>query len=288
MLSEKKGSNSIRDFDRVPIEQVRRFWDARPCNVRHSPKPVGTREYFDGVEARRYFVEPHIVEFADFERWRGKRVLEIGCGIGTDTMGFLRAGALVTAVELSDESLALAKQRTTLYGFAGRVQFYEADAEELDKSVPREPFDLIYSFGVIHHTPHPARVFDQLRGYVTSGSTIKVMMYHTFSWKVLWAVVCFGGGRFWDWRRIIATYSEAQTGCPVTYTYTKRELAKLLEDRGFRVTEMRVEHIFPYRISEYKEYRYRKEWYFQWMPAPLFRWLERNFGWHLCVTAVAR
>ena len=114
------------------------------------------------------------------------------------------------------------------------------------------------------------------------------MMYYTYSWKVLWAVVRYGHGRFWNWRKIIATYSEAQTGCPVTYTYTKRELKKILEDRGFRVTEMFVDHIFPYRIPDYVQYRYRKVWYFRWMPHPLFRWLERHFGWHLCVTAIAQ
>jgi len=74
----------------------------------------------------------------------------------------------------------------------------------------------------------------------------------------------------------------------VTYTYTKRELTTILEARGFHVTEIFVDHIFPYRISDYLEYRYRKVWYFRLMPPPLFRWLERRFGWHLCVTAVAK
>ena len=83
------------------IQDVRRYWDKRPCNIRHSPQPVGTKQYFDEVETRKYFVEPHIPGFAEFERWRGKRVLEIGCGIGTDTMNFARHGARVTAVDLS-------------------------------------------------------------------------------------------------------------------------------------------------------------------------------------------
>ena len=61
----------------VPIEAVKSYWDARPCNIRHSTAPVGTREYFDQVEARKYFVEPHIPRFAEFERWKGKKVLEV-------------------------------------------------------------------------------------------------------------------------------------------------------------------------------------------------------------------
>src|ERR1700747_3084868 len=93
------------------IEAVEAYWNARPCNIRHSPKPVGTREYFDEVEARKYFVEHHIPAFADFERWRGKKVLEIGCGIGTDTINFARHGAQVTAVDLTEKSLEVARQR---------------------------------------------------------------------------------------------------------------------------------------------------------------------------------
>ena len=89
------------------LEQVREYWDRRPCNIRHSPKPVGTREYFDEVEARKYFVEQHIPNFAQFEKWRGKRVLEIGCGIGTDSINFARAGADLTVVELSERSVEI-------------------------------------------------------------------------------------------------------------------------------------------------------------------------------------
>ncbi len=88
------------EFADIPIDAVRVYWNNRPCNIRHSTKPVGTREYFDEVEARKYFVEPHIPAFAEFSRWKDKRVLEIGCGLGTDTMSFLREGARVTAVDI--------------------------------------------------------------------------------------------------------------------------------------------------------------------------------------------
>src|SRR5450432_2785481 len=111
-------------FEEVNVDAVRAYWNARPCNIRHSPRPAGTREYFDEVEARKYFVEPHIPKFADFERWRGKKVLEIGCGIGTDTVNFARHGASVTAVDLSPESLKIAAQRVALFGLGDQVKFY--------------------------------------------------------------------------------------------------------------------------------------------------------------------
>lgn len=275
-----------RVFGTVAIDRVTDYWDARPCNIRHSPKPVGTREYFDEVEARKYFVEPHIPRFAEFARWRDKRVLEIGCGIGTDTINFARHGALVTAVDVSERSLAVARQRAEVYGLADRIAFYRANAEELSAFVPVERYDLIYSFGVIHHTPHPERVVAQIRQYLHPGSTIKVMVYHKRSLKVLGILLSHARGRFWAIDAAIAQHSEAQTGCPVTYTYLPSQAAALLS--GLAIKDVWVDHIFPYRVKDYVQYRYVKNWYFRWMPPAAFRGLERRFGWHLCITAEAQ
>ena len=270
-------------FAAISIDKVAEYWNARPCNIRHSPKPVGTREYFDEVERRKYFVEPHIPTFAEFDRWRGKRVLEIGCGIGTDTMNFARRGARVTAVDLSEQSVQIATRRAEAYGLADRITFYVGNVEELSDVVPLEAYDLVYSFGVIHHTPHPDQVIRQIRRYMRPGGTLKVMVYHRRSWKALNILLVHGHGRFWALDEILATYSEAQTGCPITYTFLPRDIPTLLD--RFRIREMTIEHIFPYRVRDYAQHRYRKAWYFRIMPAPAFRWLEHHFGWHLCVTA---
>ena len=266
------------------IASVREYWDRRPCNIRHSPKVVGTREYFDEVEARKYFVEPHIPGFAQFERWRGKKVLEIGCGLGTDSVNFARAGAQLTAVDLSEQSLALCRQRFAVFGLEG--QFYSGNAEELSSFVPVEPYDLIYSFGVIHHTPSPERVFAELRKYCGPQTELRIMLYSKWSWKVLWILLTYGKGAFWRLDELVRTYSEAQTGCPVTYYYSFQELRRLLKDYDIR--ELRKDHIFPYQIDKYVKYDYEREWYFRWMPASLFRWLEQHFGWHTLIVATPR
>ena len=272
-------------FQNVPITKVSDYWNARPCNIRHSSQPVGSREYFDEVEARKYLVEPHIPGFAEFERWKGKKVLEIGCGIGTDTINFARGGAEVTAVDLTEKSLEVARQRAGVFGVEEHVRFVRSNAERLTEAVPVEPYDLVYSFGVIHHTPHPERVLEEIRRYVTPESTVKIMVYNLWSWKVLWILFVYGKGRFWRLNRLVAEYSEAESGCPVTYCYSRASGRRLLEDHGFRVTGVTVDHIFPYSIPEYVQYQYKKVWYFRWMPRPLFRALERALGWHLCLTA---
>lgn len=274
-------------FKAKPIDSVQAYWDARPCNIRHSKKTLGSREYFDEVEGRKYKVEPHIPEFADFKRWAGKRVLELGCGIGTDTINFARAGAQVTAVDLSTKSLEIARQRAEVMGVADRIQFFNANGEELSNVVPLDEYDLVYSFGVVHHTPNPERAIAELRRYLKPGGTIKIMVYYRYSWKVLWILLGYGKGQFWKLPELVACHSEAQTGCPVTYIYDKDEGRKLLESAGMRLTDCQVDHVFPYRIPDYVQYRYVREWYFRWMPDSLFRAFERRFGWHLLLTAEA-
>src|SRR5271156_3828499 len=267
-------------FADIQIARVRDYWNNRPCNIRHSTQPVGTREYFDEVEARKYRVEPHIPAFADFEKWRGKKVLEIGCGIGTDTINFARHRAQVTTVDLSPKSMALARPRAEVFGLQDRIRFCPGNAEELSAFVPIEPYDLIYSFGVIHHTPHPGAVLEQLRKFThpdtsLSRTTVKIMVYYKWSWKVGWILATEGRGQFWKLDDLVAKSSEAQTGCPITYTYTRKSGKALLENHGFQVTDVSVDHIFPYRIPDYVQYRYVREPYFAWMPKPVFHSLER-------------
>jgi SAM-dependent methyltransferase len=266
------------------IDQVRAYWNRRPCNVRHSTSPVGSKEYFDEVEARKYFVEPHIPKFAEFERWRGKKVLEIGCGIGTDSINFARAGADITVIDLSEESLALCKKRFEVFGL--KANFYLGNAEHLGDIVPVEKYDLIYSFGVIHHTPHPDRVFEQIKAYCKPTTELRVMLYTKWSWKVLWIIATYGKGAFWRSDELVARYSEAQDGSPVTYYYSFDGVRKLMHD--YDVGNIWKDHIFPYRIDKYVKYEYEWVWYFRWLPTPWFSWLERRLGWHTLITALPR
>jgi SAM-dependent methyltransferase len=263
------------------IEAVRDYWNHRPCNIRHSPRPPGTREYFDEVESRKYFVEPHIPGFAQFERWNGKKVLEIGSGIGTDSINFARAGADLTIVELSEESLAICKKRFELFGLPAR--FHNGSVEELASFLPLQTYDLIYSFGVIHHTPNPDRALKQLLNYCRPDTELRLMLYAKWSWKVIWIVATYGRGRLTQPSDLVKQYSEAQEGCPVSFCYSFAEARRLLAD--YRIMELRKDHIFPYNINKYVNYEYEWMWYFRSMPMPLFRWLEHQLGWHLLIVA---
>ena len=270
-------------FGQVPIDSVRDYWDARPCNIRHSAQPVGTLEYFDEVDTRKYFVEPHILPFADFDRWAGKRVLEIGCGIGTDTIRFARAGARVTSVDLSSRSAEIARQRAKVYGLEAQIQIHTGNAEELPSFVPIDQYDLVYSFGVIHHSPHPERIVAHLRRYMTAESELRLMVYSRVSYKLFWIMHEEGA---WDMGRIdelIARNSEAQTGCPVTYTYNARTVGDLLS--GYQVLDVRKAHIFTWDVDAYRRFEYRKDPSWANVSPDELAELENELGWHLLVRA---
>jgi len=252
------------------LKDVQDFWNARPCNIQHSNAPVGTKQYFNEVEERKYFVEPHIPAFADFTSWAGKRVLEIGCGMGTDAVNFARNDAIYTGVELSTSSLNLAKQRFEVFGLSGT--FIEGNAEEIDQLLQGKTFDLIYSFGVLHHTPSLENALKGIHTLMHSNSVFKMMIYAENSWKS--SMIAAG-----------LDQPEAQYGCPIANTYTRHQITEILSKSGFSVESIEQDHVFPYVVEEYKKYNYVRESWFQAMPQEVFKALEKKLGWHMLVTS---
>jgi ubiquinone/menaquinone biosynthesis C-methylase UbiE len=252
------------------IVDVQNYWDERPCNIRHSKSPIGSVSYFNEVEARKYFVEPHILEFARFEDWQGKRVLEIGCGIGTDAVNFARAGATYTGIELSGESLEIAKQRFKVFDLPGN--FIKGNVEDLSSVLDIGAFDLVYSFGVLHHTPSIENALREISRYMNKESQFKFMVYASNSWKQ--AMINAG-----------LDQPEAQNGCPIANAYTKSHIEEILNSAGFKIDAIAQNHIFPYEVESYKEHVYKKVPWFETMPTNVMHVLETNFGWHLLVDA---
>ena len=226
----------LRKIIMPDILDVKKFWDNRPCNIRHSNKEIGTKEYFDEVEFKKLFVEPHILSFSDFTKWKNKSVLEIGCGIGTAAVNFAKNEANYTAIELSEESLAIAKKRFEVYNLHGK--FYLGNAEELTALVPSQKFDLIYSFGVIHHSPNPKKIVSEIANFMDANSVLKIMLYAKNSWKNIMIEEGFD-------------QPEAQYGCPIAFTYTADEVRELLSD--YDILSIEQDHIFPYEVESYKQ-----------------------------------
>ncbi len=136
--------------------------------------------------------------------------------------------------------------------------------------MPVETYDLVYSFGVIHHAPHPEKIVAEVRKFLGPRSEFRLMLYAKNSWKNILIEAGFD-------------QPEAQSGCPIAFTYTHDEVRTLMQ--GYDVTEIRQEHIFPYVVEKYVKYEYELQPWFKAMPPEMFRALERALGWHTLITA---
>ncbi len=179
-------------------ERVRAFWQQNPCGVKFADAAPGTRRFFELVEAHRYTKEWHIPEAADFAGAGGRKVLEIGCGLGTDGAQFAEAGADYTGVDLTEAAVELARKRFEFSGLSGK--FRTADAENLDFA--DDTFDLVYSHGVLHHTPETQQAINEVHRVLRPGGRAVVMLYHrdSYNYRVNISVLRRAGARLLNWK----------------------------------------------------------------------------------------
>jgi len=208
-------------------ERVRAFWQEHPCGTKFADAEVGSRRFFEAVEEHRYQTEWHIPEAAGFDKAKGLRVLEIGCGLGTDGARFARAGATYTGVDLTEAAVSLARRRFELEGLPG--EFRVADAEALE--FKDESFDLVYTHGVLHHTPDARAAVREIHRVLAPSGRAVVMLYHrdSYNYRVNIGVL----------RRVGARLLRTEAGLSLAHRLTgepveslREHAARLREDAG--------------------------------------------------------
>ena len=237
-------------------EQVRAYWSAEPCGSGLATAESGSREFFLQVEAERYRREPFIHAFADFGSWSGRNVLEIGVGLGTDLVQFARAGALVKGVDLTESAVELVARRLELEGLEAEVVVADAERLPFDDG----SFDLVYSWGVLHHTPNTEAAVAEVLRVLRPDGEARVMLYSRRSWVALGAWLRYAVGRGRPWRSFAAVLAEHMES-PGTKAYTQSELNRLFS--GFDEVRF-VRFLTPYdrRVG-----------------GPLVRLAGTRFGW---------
>jgi ubiquinone/menaquinone biosynthesis C-methylase UbiE len=258
--------------------RAREQWTGDPCGAdvaRHLE--FGTREYFDQIEDYRYKVYARWMK-ADlpFSDYKGKRLLEIGCGTGTDLLQFARNGADVTGVDLTPRSIEIARKRFEVYGLRG--QFLLADAENL--AFPDESFDAVYSFGVLHHTPDTQKAIGEVHRVLKPGCTATIMLYNKSSF-LYWGPIILKRGLLqrelfkMSAEEIMSRDAEySETGArPLVKAYTPAETRRMFSQ--FAKCEISVRQLN--RTDMGRAGRLFSD--------GAIYWLERKFGWNLIITA---
>ncbi len=251
------------------VQTVKDFWQSHINNEYYTEEQRASEAYFREIEDRRYSFHYHLREL--FDRLGGSQgklsgsqgtLLEVGCGIGVDSIQLAKCGFDVTAVDLTENALVVAKE------FAAHrevnVDFRLGNAEGLD--FPDATFDVVYSFGVLHHTPDIEKSVAEVRRVLKPGGTAYVMLYHRDSLVNL------------VHRLLRLPYESPRNRkdhCPVVYTFSRRGVRKLF--REFSDVTVHAEYPFTFGFGPLLGTR---------TPLWLRRALGRAVGWHLMITAV--
>jgi ubiquinone/menaquinone biosynthesis C-methylase UbiE len=206
-------------------EQVRAYWEAEPCGTETAivgALPPHSREWFEQVEAYRYTAEPFIHAVAQFTRYHGKKLLEVGVGAGTDHLQWARAGVQCYGIDLTDAAIATTTAHLALYGFQSSLQRIDAEELPFDDAF----FDVVYSWGVMHHTAHPEHMIAEIHRVLKPGGPFIGMLYGRHSLAVFkyWLRYALGRGKPWRTFSDVVWHHVESVG---TKAYTIAELRQL-------------------------------------------------------------
>jgi ubiquinone/menaquinone biosynthesis C-methylase UbiE len=249
------------------LEDVRSYWNEYVNDIEVTDLPVGSPEFFEALEKYRYEKIDYLKDYVDFPRYAGKKVLEIGCGVGMDLLQFARAGAEVTARDLTENAVALATKNLAREGLSGDIQ--TGNAESL--SFPDDTFDVVYSHGVLHHTVDTEKAIAEVRRVLKPGGEAIIMLYNRRSW---FAFVAWLSG---------TNVEHKDKDAPIIRMYTTAECRRLF--REFQDVSIRVDR-FPKRTVKFGNIFAKLNNY---LLVPLFEILpdaiRRPLGFHIMIRA---
>ena len=246
-------------------DAVRAYWNEHIHDLEIARQPVGSPGFFAELEAYRFDKLHYLPKRVEFAGYAGKRLLEVGCGIGTDLVRFARGGAIVTGIDLAPNSIDLAARNLAQHKLKATLQVM--DGEHLE--FPDASFDFVYAHGVLQYTADAAQMAAEIRRVLIPGGVAILMLYNRRSWLSIMAKVT----------RVDLEHADA----PVLRLYTASEMRRLLG--GFAKVNIIPER-FP--VSS-RLHRGWKGLLFNRIFVPVFNALPRAwvraFGWHLLAFA---
>jgi len=245
----------------ILIEQIRSYWNEKIHDMEMTQHPVGTAEFFNDLEEYRFDKLRYLPRLVDFPGYRGKRVLEIGCGLGIDLVRFAKGGAEVTGVDLAARSIELATGNFELHRVRGCLRMMDGEALEFDD----RSFDVVYAHGVLQYTANAQRMIDEIHRVLKPEGEAILMVYNRLSWLNILSKVM----------KVELEHEDA----PVLAKFSRRQFRKML--RKFSRVSIVVER-FPVKT---KLHHGVKGWLYNGLFVPLFnivpRFVIRPLGWHI-------
>jgi ubiquinone/menaquinone biosynthesis C-methylase UbiE len=213
--------------------QIAQYWNRQSCGTGVTSEVKHTRAYFEEIEQYRYRIEPEIFAFAQFTRHHGERLLEVGIGAGSDFLQWVRAGTMAHGFDLTEEAVDHVRQRLAVYGLHAVVT--RADAEAMPYA--DAAFDIIYSWGVIHHSPDMERAFAEIVRCTVPGGIIKLMVYNRRSLHAFYAWVrhaLLRGRPLRSFSDVLFHHMESIG----TKAYTRAEIEAMAERHGLEIRRL--------------------------------------------------
>ena len=222
----------------MPKTKIRNWWENHLPQYAYSSKEINTKAYFDEQEKKRYGIYyRYFPEILQWDRWKGKSVLEIGCGVGTDLLQFAKHGAIVTGIDLTQTAIQITKKRFDAYNLKGT--FIQADAENLP--FEDNTFDFVYSLGVLHHTPDTERAIREAYRVLKPNGKILIHLYAK-GWKHYLL-------RKFYFKLMPESKKDKNTeewGTPLLKVYSKSQFKELFP-YGIKATKYRMGLFFDYK-----------------------------------------
>jgi len=160
------------------LEAIRDYWNEHIHDLQIATQPVGTAEFFRELDAYRFEKLCYLPQLVDFSAYRGKQVLEVGCGIGTDLVRFARSGAIVTGIDLAETAIGLAKKNFGHNGLIADLNVMDGESLQFED----QSFDVVYAHGVLQYTANPQRMVNELHRVLRPGGQAIMMVYNKYSW----------------------------------------------------------------------------------------------------------
>jgi len=261
--------STIFDDKQEAIKQ----WTEDPCGkIGANGIEEGTLEFYERINQNRYQeYAPWMKEAMGFDQYRGKKILEIGFGMGTDLFQFASNGAKVYGIDLSPKHFEITQKRFNIYGLNANIQL--ADAENMP--FEDESFDVVYSFGVIHHTPNMQKTIEETFRVLKPGGKAIISVYNKNSahyYFVLMAkYILFLRFLRESYRRTLSRieYRANSDACPLVILSSKKEYAKRFS--VFREISIECHHLHAHDFGPFKKI----------IPASWVKNLESKLGWYL-------